>query len=497
MNIHSILIVNRGEIAIRIMKTARKMGLKTWCFQTPQEANACYLSYADNIIQIPDDGRTTPIFLDIEAIVQYAKSNRIDSVHPGYGFLAENPDLCRRCKEEGILFIGPSEASIRQMGDKNEAKKLAVQVGLPIIKGSNSPITDLSEALVQSNEIGFPIMLKALAGGGGKGMRVIRCKKELAQFFAVAVNEALNAFGNGDMLIEKYIEHPRHIEIQLLADQHGNAVHLYERECSVQRNHQKLLEEAPSVALAPDLRDAMTRRALDLCKAADYSTLGTVEFLLDEAKNYYFLEMNTRIQVEHPVTEAITGLDLVELQICTAAGEKLQFSQSDVKMKGWAFEFRINAEDVQAGFAPNFGIIDEMTFPESPFLRVDSGFASGSVMPALFDSLVAKIIVTGKNRKEALAHSFSLLRDIQVKGIKTTIPFALATIKNENFALGHFDTSFVEQLKPLYFQEKNEERAAAMIALQAYLDDMEKIEGANIEPSSTTTWFSRMWHKVV
>ncbi len=496
MNIHSILIANRGEIAIRIMKTARKMGLRTWCFQTPQEANAAYLSHADQIIQITDDGSSSLVFLDVEAIIRYAKENQIDSIHPGYGFLSENPELARRCNEEGILFIGPSEASIRQMGDKNEAKKLADQVGLPIIKGSKLPITGLAEALVHSKEVGYPIMLKALAGGGGKGMRVVRNEKELEQVFSIAVNEALNAFGNGAMIIEKYIEQPRHIEIQVLADQFGNAVHLYERECSVQRNHQKLLEEAPSVALTPELRQNMTKNALALCQAANYYTLGTVEFLLDKNENFYFLEMNTRIQVEHPVTEAITGLDLVELQIRTAIGEKLPFTQNDIKCEGWAFEFRINAEDVQAGFVPNFGIIDEFLFPESPFLRVDAGFVAGSVMPAIFDSLLAKAIVTGRTRKEALEHSFQLLKEAQIRGIKTTIPFALAALKNENFVSGRFDTSFIEQLRPLYYQEKNEERAAAMMALQAYLEDIEHIEMNTVENSNPTTWFSRMWNKV-
>jgi acetyl/propionyl-CoA carboxylase alpha subunit len=497
MSIQSILIANRGEIAIRIMKTARRMGLITWCFQTPQEANACYISFADEVICTPEKSSAMPVFLDVEAIVGYAKENHIDSIHPGYGFLSENPELARRCNEEGILFIGPSEASIRQMGDKSEAKKLAIQVGLPVIKGSETPINSFTEATRQAFEIGYPVMLKALAGGGGKGMRVVRDARELEQSYSMAVNEAINAFNNGAMLIEKYIERPRHIEVQVLADQYGNAIHLFERECSIQRNHQKLLEEAPSVALSDPLRTAMTDSALKLCKAANYYTLGTVEFLLDDQNNFYFLEMNTRIQVEHPVTEAITGLDLVELQIRTAIGEKLPFTQKDIKCEGWAFEFRINAEDVQAGFVPNFGIIDEFSFPESPFLRVDAGFVAGSVMPAIFDSLVAKAIVTGRTRKEALAHSFQLLKDTRIKGIKTTIPFALATLKNENFVSGRFDTSFIDQLRPLYYQEKNEERAAAMIALQAYLEDIERIETKTIENSNPTTWFSRMWNKVV
>jgi acetyl/propionyl-CoA carboxylase alpha subunit len=383
------------------------------------------------------------------------------------------------------------------MGDKNEAKKLAIEVGLPVIKGSDAPINSLTEATRIAFEIGYPVMLKALAGGGGKGMRVVRDARELEQSYNMVVSEAINAFNNGAMLIEKYIEKPRHIEVQLLSDRYGNAVHLFERECSVQRNHQKLLEEAPSVALTDHLRAEMARCALELCKAADYYTLGTVEFLLDDQMNFYFLEMNTRIQVEHPVTEAITGLDLVELQIRTAAGEKLTLKQGDIKMRGWAFEFRVNAEDVQAGFAPNFGIIDEMKFPASPHLRIDSGFTAGSVMPALYDSLVAKIIVTGKTREEAIAHSLSIFRKTKIKGIKTTIPFILATLNDADFIAGNFDTSFVSNMKQLYHQEKSEERAAAMIALQAYLEEFEKIESTCIESAGATPWISRMWHRIV
>jgi acetyl/propionyl-CoA carboxylase alpha subunit len=497
MNIQSILIANRGEIAIRIIKTARRMGLRTWCFQTPQEANACYISFADEIICIPENSSAIPVFLNVEAIIGYAKENHIESIHPGYGFLAENPELARRCTEEGILFIGPSEASIRQMGDKNEAKKMAVEVGIPVIKGSNLSITSLAEATRQSFDIGYPVMLKALAGGGGKGMRVVRDVRELEQSYNMTVNEALNAFNNGAMLIEKYIERPRHIEVQVLADHFGNAVHLFERECSVQRNHQKLLEEAPSIALTDSLRTAMTDCALKLCRAANYYTLGTVEFLLDDQDNFYFLEMNTRIQVEHPVTEAITGLDLVELQIRTASGEKLLLKQDNIQINGWAFEFRVNAEDVQANFAPNFGIIDEMIFPVSPHLRIDSGFTAGSVMPALYDSLVAKMIVTGKTRDEAIRHALAVLKKTRISGIKTTIPFIKATLNDPDFVAGTFDTSFVSSLKQLYHQEKNEERAAAMIALQAYLENMEKIESNCIESSGATPWITRMWNKII
>jgi len=494
--IKSILIANRGEIAVRIMKTARQMGLKTYCFQTPQEANACYLSWADEVIRLPEESKGRPVFLDPEAIVACAREYKIDAVHPGYGFLAENPILPELCEREGILFIGPDAGVIRKMGDKNEARQLAAQAGIPIVKGSQAPITTLEEARVQVKKIGYPVMLKALAGGGGKGMRVVRKAGELESFYKMAVNEATSAFNNGAMLIEKYVERPRHVEIQILADKHGNAVHLFERECSVQRNHQKLMEEAPSPALTGKLREKMTRDALTLTRATGYYTLGTVEFLVDQRKHYYFMEMNTRIQVEHPVTEAITGLDLVEWQIRTAAGEKLPFQQDDIKKNGWAMEFRVNAEDVQAGFAPNFGIIDEMNFPGYPGLRVDSGFTPGSVIPAIYDSLIAKLIVSGKDRASVIERSMEIMQHSNIEGIKTTIPFFKAVLRHPDFISGNVTTSFISEMGNLFYQEENEEEAAAMIALQSYLDEMEELEKKQVGSENATPWISRMWNKL-
>lgn len=498
--IRSILIANRGEIAIRIQKTAKRMELETWCLQTAQEPNALYLKNADRILQVPGEVAAKSVFLDVEALVGYAVDNHIDALHPGYGFLAENPELAKRCAENGIVFIGPSEASIRQMGDKNEAKKLAVSVGMPVPSGSTQPILMVDAAIEQAQICGYPVMLKALAGGGGKGMRVVRNENEMKQIFSMAVNEAFNAFGDGAMLVEKYIENPRHIEVQVLADQHGNAVHLFERECSIQRNHQKLLEEAPSVALDEALRAKMTACALDLCRASGYYTLGTIEFLLDADKNFYFLEMNTRIQVEHPVTEAISGLDLVELQIRAALGEPLGLKQKDIRKKGWALELRINAEDVQAGFAPSFGIIDCLDIPVDAHVRLDAGYSAGSVLPALFDSLVAKVIVTGRNRKETLKRATKVLQSTRIKGIRTTVPFLLAVLHDQNFQDGTFTTSFVGSMEKLNHQEKDEARAAAMIALQAYLDDVGMVENQQIgaaDTSSADPWKSKKWLKMI
>ncbi len=495
-SIKSILIANRGEIAVRIIKTARNMGIKTYAFQTPQEANAVYLNWADEVIRIREESSARSVFLSPELIVGYAKEYGIEAIHPGYGFLAESPALPELCDREGVLFIGPSADIIRKMGDKNEARQLAVRLGVPVVKGSNVPVNTLEEAKFQIKKIGYPVMLKALAGGGGKGMRVVTKAAELEPAFRMAVGEATNAFNSGAMLIEKYVGRPRHIEIQILADKHGNAVHLFERECSIQRNHQKLLEEAPSPGLTDKLRDKMARDALELAQATGYFTLGTVEFLLDQKKNYYFMEMNTRIQVEHPVTEAITGLDLVEWQIRTAAGEKMTLKQEEIKKHGWAMEFRINAEDVQAGFAPNFGIIDEMNFPGYPGLRVDSGFIPGSVIPGIYDSLIAKLIVSGKNRASVIEKSIGVMQHSNIEGIKTTIPFFKAVLHHPAFVAGNMTTSFVSEMKELFYQEENEEEAAAMIALQTYLNDMEPIEKRKVGSEAATPWISRMWNKL-
>lgn len=487
---------NRGEIAIRVMKTARRMGIKTYCFQTPQEANAIYLNWADQMISILDSAQSKTIFLDAEAIVEYACEFKINAIHPGYGFLSESPLLVELCDKHGIVFIGPTAENIRQMGDKNEARKLAEKAGVPIVKGTKIPVNTLEEALPEVERIGYPVILKALAGGGGKGMRIVKHEEELEMAYKMAVNEAESAFGNKAMIIEKYIENPRHIEVQVLADQYGNAIHLYERECSIQRNHQKLLEEAPSIALTDELRAQMTKDSIELAKSTHYSTLGTVEFLLAEEGSYYFMEMNTRIQVEHPVTEAITGLDLVELQIRTALGEKLPFVQEDIHCNGAAIEFRINAEDVQTGFAPNFGIIDKMSFPAYPGLRIDSGFAPESVIPNAYDSLIAKAIVSGKDRADVLKKSLQIMQQTKIEGIKTTIPFFKAVLNDPEFKKGEITTAFVSKMEHFFFQEENEEQAAAMIALQSYLDSIRQIEEGTVGSEQADAWVSRMWNKL-
>jgi acetyl/propionyl-CoA carboxylase alpha subunit len=494
--IKSLLIANRGEIAIRIVKTARRMGIRTYCFQTPQEANAIYLNWADEIITVPATASAKPVFLDAEAIVAYAARYQIEAIHPGYGFLSENPLLPELCEKAGMLFIGPDAGNIRQMGDKNQARLLAQKAGLPVVRGTDHAVSSLDEATAEALKIGYPVILKALAGGGGKGMRVVQKPQELAMAWKMAVNEATNAFGNSAMIIEKYIQDPRHIEIQVLGDRHGQVVHLFERECSIQRNHQKLLEEAPCSALPSGLRDRISNDAVNLARHTSYATLGTVEFLLDDQGDYYFMEMNTRIQVEHPVTEAITGFDLVEWQIRTAAGEPLGFTQEDIKCKGAAIEFRINAENVQTGFTPNFGIIDEMSFPSFPGLRVDSGFAPGAVIPNCYDSLIAKIIVSGKDRADVIQKSFNIMARAEIEGVKTTVPFFKALLRDADFCRGKVTTSFVSRMERCYHQEENEEKAAAFIAMQAYLDDVQSIEEGEIGALPAGAWVSRMWNKL-
>ncbi|MDR2909917.1 MAG: ATP-grasp domain-containing protein, partial [Bacteroidales bacterium] len=360
MKIKRILIANRGEIAIRIMKTARLMGIETVAIQTAAEPNALYLSQADAVYDNTEDTSEIPVYLDIEKLISIALQTQADALHPGYGFLAENAYFAQKCIENNIIFIGPSPDAIYKMGNKTIARNLALQNGIPMATGSQGNISDEEEAIATAEKIGYPVIIKAASGGGGRGMRIVRRQEEMGKMFSVASKEAEKAFNDPSVFIEKYIENPKHIEFQILGDQKGNIIHLGERECSIQRKHQKLLEEAPSAALDDNLRAEMGQMAIQIAKAVKYYSAGTVEFLLDSDRNFYFMEMNTRIQVEHPVTEAITGIDLIEQQIRIANGEELKITQKDVVLSGWAIECRINAEDVQAGFAPDPGKIASM-----------------------------------------------------------------------------------------------------------------------------------------
>ncbi len=477
MKIKSLLIANRGEIAIRIMRTAKKMGIRTWAIKTAKEPNAWYLDEADEVIDFSECFDDTPEFLDIERIVYHAREHQIDAIHPGYGFLAENPDFARRCEEEGIIFVGPSHDAIYRMGNKTIAKELAREAGVPLLGGSQGAVPDAEAARAVAAEVGYPVILKAAAGGGGRGMRVVEREKDIERMFKLASNEAEKAFNNPDVFIEKFVREPRHIEFQILADKHGNVIHLGERECSVQRKHQKLLEECPSPAVDEKLRRKMGEAAIRIARSVNYYSAGTVEFLLDENNNFSFMEMNTRIQVEHPVTEMVTGIDLIEQMIRIAEGEKLPFQQKDIKLNGWAIEWRINAEDVQSGFSPSLGTIDKISWPESEQIRVDTGVRDGSVITPYFDSMIAKLIVHAEDRDKALQLSSMAIRKFWIKGTKTTLAFCRAVLQNSNFRKGKFNTSFLsKELKIHYHHEPDEELLAAFFAAYDYAREVHEIE---------------------
>jgi len=477
MKIKSILIANRGEIAIRIIRTAKKMGIRSYVIKTAKEPNAWYLEEADEIIDFSECFDDTPEFLDIERIIYQAKQRGVDSIHPGYGFLAENPDFAKRCEEEKIIFIGPSHDAIYRMGNKTIAKKLAKSHNVPLLGGSEGTVADAEEARQIANQVGYPVILKAAAGGGGRGMRVVEKEKDVERMFSLATNEAEKAFNNPDVFIEKFVREPRHIEFQILADKHGNVVHLGERECSIQRKHQKLLEESPSPALDDALRKKMGDAAISIAKSVNYYSAGTVEFLLDNQNNFSFMEMNTRIQVEHPVTEMVTGVDLIEQMIRIAEGAKLPFTQKDIKLKGWAIEWRINAEDVQSGFSPSLGTIEKISWPESEHIRVDTGVRDGSVITPYYDSMIAKLIIHADDREKALQLSSMAIRKFWIKGTKTTLAFCRAVLQNRNFRKGDFNTSFIsKELKIHYQHEPDEEMLAAFFAVYDYAREIHEIE---------------------
>jgi acetyl-CoA carboxylase biotin carboxylase subunit len=465
MKIKSLLIANRGEIAIRICRTAKILGIKTYGIKTSKEPNAYYLSFLDEIIDFSQNLEDIPEFLDIEGLVNAAKSHNVQAIHPGYGFLAENPYFAQRCEEEGIVFIGPSPQAIYKMGNKTIAKQIASVQKVPLLKGSPGSVRNSDEAREIADKIGYPVILKAAAGGGGRGMRIVEKASQIDKMFHLATMEAEKAFGDPSVFIEKYVRNPRHIEFQIFGDKQGNYVHLGERECSLQRKHQKLLEESPSPALTESLRQIMGDASIKIAKAVNYFSAGTVEFLLDADKNFYFMEMNTRIQVEHPVTEVVTGLDLIELQIKIAEGESLPVKQKDVKFKGWAIECRINAEDVQAGFTPYLGIIEKIQYPRSKNIRIDTGITASSVVTPYFDSMLGKLIVYGENREKALNNTINALNKFWIKGIKTTIPFFKAVLSNKKFRNGDFNTSFIEkEMNDLFQHGPEDEMLAAYLA---------------------------------
>lgn len=476
--IKKILVANRGEIALRIMKTARNMGIKTVAVYSEADRNSPHVKFADEAVCIGPPPSNESYLLG-DNIIKVAKDLNVDAIHPGYGFLSENAEFGEKVEKSGMIFIGPRSHAIRVMGSKLAAKEAVKAYDIPMVPGTDEAITDVEAAKQIAREIGFPILIKASAGGGGKGMRVVENAEEFEDQMKRAISEAENAFGDGSVFIEKFVTSPRHIEIQVLADNFGNTVHLFERDCSIQRRHQKVVEEAPSSVLTPELRKTMGEAAIKVAKACDYVGAGTVEFLLDENLNFYFLEMNTRLQVEHPVTELITGLDLVEQQINVANNEKLAFSQEDIKIKGHAFEVRVYAEDPLNNFMPSVGKLEVYRPPSGENIRVDDGFTEGMQVPIQYDPMLSKLITYGKTRNAAMQRMLEAIANYDVQGVSTTLPFGKFVFEHEAFRSGNFDTNFV---KKYYSEDKlkaiNEEEAkvAALFALKQYFKDSEKLQ---------------------
>ena len=472
-----ILIANRGEIAIRVMKTAKKMGIKTVAIFSTADRKSPHVRFADEAVLI-GEAPSNKSYLMGDKIIEVAKRLSVDAIHPGYGFLSENADFAEACEANGIIFIGPKSAAIRLMGSKIAAKEAVSHYNIPMVPGIEEAITDVKKAQQIAKDIGFPILIKASAGGGGKGMRVVEQESEFVPQMKRAISEATSAFGDGAVFIEKYISTPRHIEIQIMADNYGNIVHLFERECSIQRRHQKVIEEAPSSILTPELREKMGDAAVKVAKACNYVGAGTVEFLLDEHHNFYFLEMNTRLQVEHPVTELITQTDMVELQIRVAQNEELPMKQSDLKIRGHALELRVYAEDPLNDFLPSVGHLDVYQLPQGENIRVDNGFEQGMDIPMYYDPILAKLITYGDTRAEAIDTMLNAIRDYHVEGIETTLPFGTFVFKHEAFRTGNFDTQFVKKYySPESTKETNEKEArlAALIAVRKYIEDQKKL----------------------
>ena len=468
-----ILIANRGEIAIRVMKTARKMGIKTVAVYSEADRNAPHVRFADESVCI-GEAPSNKSYLVGERIIKAAKKLNAHGIHPGYGLLSENADIAELCEQNTIIFIGPKSKSIIMMGDKLAAKDAVKDYNIPMVPGVDRAVTDPKEAALIARKIGFPILIKAAAGGGGKGMRVVEKEKDVQEQMARAISEATSAFGNGAVFVEKYITSPRHIEIQVLADSHGNTLHFFERECSVQRRHQKVVEEAPSSILTPELREKMGQAAIKVAQSCDYLGAGTVEFLVDKDLNFYFLEMNTRLQVEHPVTELITGVDLVEQQINIARGEAITLKQEDLKINGHAIELRVYAEDPLNDFLPSVGTLTTYKIPVGAGIRIDDGFEEGLEIPIYYDPMLSKLITYGKTREEAIQLMINAIDNFKVEGAFTTLPFGKFVCEHEAFRSGNFDTHFVKNYftpEKLMSSTKEEAKIAALVALKIYLED--------------------------
>ncbi len=465
-----ILIANRGEIAMRVMRTAREMGIKTVAVFSEADRNMPFVRYADEAVCI-GPALSAQSYLRGEKIIEVAKRTGAQGIHPGYGFLSENAAFSKAVADAGLTFIGPSAFSIETMGSKIGAKQAAKKFNVPMVPGTEEPLTDINEARKIANSIGYPILVKASAGGGGKGMRIVSNDGEFEEQIRAAKSEALSAFGDDAVFIEKYVGSPKHIEIQLIGDQHGNYAYLFERECSIQRRHQKLVEEAPSSCLTPEIRKQMGECAVNVARSCNYYGAGTVEFLVDEQLNFYFLEMNTRLQVEHCVTEMITGIDLVKEQINVARGNKLSFSQEDLKINGHAVELRVCAEDPMNNFLPDTGKLEMYLPPKGPGVRVDDGFEEGMEIPVFYDSMIAKLVAHAATRDEAIDRLCRAIDEYHIKGIQNTLLFGKWAVQTEPFRSGNFDTKFIEKYyKPEYLltDDIEAEQVAALLSAEVW-----------------------------
>ena len=487
--IKKILIANRGEIAVRVIRSCREMGINTVAVFSEADRKSLHVRYADEAYCIGPPP-STESYLRIDKILEVAKKTKSDAIHPGYGFLSENPDFSRRIKESGLIFIGPSEFSIRNMGDKIRARQIMTKAGVPVVPGTKENISDKQQALNTVENIGLPVMIKAASGGGGKGMRLVKKKEIVWESVQAAKSEALDSFGDDLVYVEKYIESPHHIEFQILADQHGNVIHLFERECSVQRRHQKIIEETPSPLLTDNLRQEMGKHAIDAAKAVNYEGAGTIEFLVDKNLNYYFLEMNTRLQVEHPVTENVTGIDLVKEQIRIAEGQKLSYQQNEVPQNGHSIECRIYAEDSDNNFMPSPGTITKMTEPSGIGVRIDGYVFEGFEVPVFYDPMMSKLITYGRNREEAINRMKRCLDEYYLTGVKTSLHFLKRIMETPDFVEGKYDTHFIEQNHDFLFNTldeddnmKNTEDLIAIASLLEYESNLDHVSGNNQSPS--------------
>ncbi|MEN8250402.1 MAG: acetyl-CoA carboxylase biotin carboxylase subunit [Bacteroidota bacterium] len=491
--ISKLLVANRGEIALRILRTAKEMGIKTVAVYSEADRSALHVRYADEAVLL-GPAPSSESYLVESKIIEICKELNVDAIHPGYGFLSENANFAQKVNENGIIFIGPSPESIKIMGDKLAAKKAVSGYNIPMVPGVDHSISDPEEAKKVADEIGYPVLIKASAGGGGKGMRVVHEAEDLEEEMNRAISEATSAFGDGSIFIEKFIESNKHIEVQILGDLHGNIIHLNERECSIQRRHQKVIEEAPSMVISPEQRKEIGAAAVNVAKACDYSSAGTVEFIYDKG-DFYFLEMNTRLQVEHPVTEFITGVDLVREQIRIAEGDQLTFKQEDIGINGHSFEVRVYAEDPGNNFMPDVGTLSTYIRPQGPGVRVDDGFEEGMEVPIYYDPMISKLTVHGHNREEARLRMIRAIDEYEITGIQTTLPFCRYVFGHKVFIDGSFDTKFVEKYftpDDLNSADDDEQEMAGIMASFAAAEVESAPQQTNHNDDNSSAWRRRL-----